>query len=112
MKTSMMTMVGMVSAALLASVSVAWAGEIFGTISEGGSSLHGVGLRLRCGDQTVNATADEYGAYRISVPTTGDCELSTDYTGDASLQVHVSSSPVRYDVPVRSRNGTKALGRE
>ncbi|MGH7233625.1 MAG: hypothetical protein ACREJU_20025, partial [Nitrospiraceae bacterium] len=59
---------------------LAFAGEIRGTVTEGGKSVGaGVSIEVRCGEKTYSASTDKYGSYRLFVPDKGTCALHVNY---------------------------------
>jgi hypothetical protein len=92
----------------------ALAGNIFGSLTEGGRSVGaGVEVRIQCGTTPpASAVTDDYGAYSINVPS-GRCELTVAYKGQVTPPFSVASSddPARYDFELVVEGGRYLLKR-
>jgi hypothetical protein len=90
------------------------AGEIHGTVSDGGASVaKDTALRLECGSKSATAKTDEHGSYSLRVEGTGECRLSLEYKGSTpSLRVTVYDRPSRYDLVVAEEGGKPVLRRK
>jgi len=93
--------------------SLAFAGEIHGTITEGGRSVgQGVSVDIRCGQKSYSATTDKYGSYRAFIPEQGTCDLHVNYQGQSpSRAIESFEDSVRYDLALEKQGGTYTLGR-
>jgi hypothetical protein len=92
----------------------AFAGKIFGNLTEGGRSVgQGVEVQITCGGSGPYSTStDVYGAYTIDVPR-GTCELSVKYPRNWTPPFSVVSpdDPARYDFELVSGKGGYVLKR-
>ena len=71
------------------------AGEISGTLSQGGQPLSAVEVKLVCDKRDSTISTDNFGRYRLEIPgATGRCKLSV---GGKAVEVFLSASPARYD---------------
>lgn len=93
---------------------VASAGEIYGTLSEGGKPVAaGTMLRLACGGASAEAKTDAYGSYSVRVAATGKCTLSIpSAAGAPSLPVTVYEKSARYDLALSTAGGKSSLTRK
>jgi hypothetical protein len=73
------------------------AGEISGTLVEGGRPLAGIEVKLTCANRGDSATrSHNFGRYRLKVPgATGRCTLTV--PGAQQADVFLLASPARYD---------------
>jgi hypothetical protein len=92
----------------------ATAGEIRGTVTEGGKSVGvGVAIDVRCGDKTYSATTDKYGSYRLFVPEKGTCALNVRYQNQTPSREIVSfEDSTRYDLVLDKQGGQYVLRRQ
>ena len=92
----------------------AQAGEIFGTLSEGGKPVAaGVALKLSCSGAAVSAKTDAYGSYRLRGDVSGKCTLQAQFKNEApSLDVVVYEKPARYDLVVSVKDGKYRMERK
>ena len=109
MKTIALFVVG-----LLGLGSVCRAGEIYGSISEGGKPVAaGVKVEIVSSAKTYAAETDKFGAYRIFVKEKGKCTLKVTYKSQApSSDVFSYEKSTRYDWVLDSQNGKLALKRK
>lgn len=100
---------------LLLIPSPALAGTIFGNLTEAGRSVgRGVEVRILCGkDAPLPTMTDEYGAYTISLPRPGRCDLVVLYKGRVTPPYPIASSddPARYDFDLVFENNQYVLKR-
>lgn len=72
------------------------AGEISGTLSQGGQPLAGAEVKLLCDKRDSIASTDKFGRYRIEIAgATGRCKLSAG--GGKAVDVFLFAAPTRYD---------------
>jgi hypothetical protein len=86
--------------ALLGSWSAsAWAGEVFGVITEAGKPLAKAQVELVQGGDIHVTTTDARGSYRLVLPKSGKAKLTvkTD-TASPSIDIFSSERPLRYDL--------------
>jgi len=90
------------------------AGEIRGTVAEGGKSAgQGLNIEVKCEDKTYQATTDKYGSYRLFVPEKGKCTLAIDYQGQhPSREVISFNESTRYDFALEKESGEYVLRRK
>jgi hypothetical protein len=107
--------IGSILILLLGFPAPALAGSIFGDLKEGARSVgRGVEVRIVCGrDGPWTTTTDDYGAYSISVPQAGRCDLFVLYKGRATRAYPIASSddPARYDFDLVYENSQYVLRR-
>ena len=93
---------------------VAAAGEIYGTIREGGRPLPaGTKLEVKCPKGTYSAETDKIGAWRLFAPEQGKCTLTV-RLGDAAPSMTVSSfeDSARYALVLEKKDGKYTLRSE
>jgi hypothetical protein len=98
---------------LLAASAVA--GEIYGTMSEGGKSIgEGVGVEAKCGDKAYPAVkTDKSGSYHLAVQETGKCNVVVLYKDQApSLDVASYDEGVQVDLVIEMKDGKYTLRRK
>ncbi|MGH7233532.1 MAG: hypothetical protein ACREJU_19545 [Nitrospiraceae bacterium] len=90
------------------------AGEIRGTVTEGGKSVGaGVAIKVRCGEKTYSASTDKYGSYRLFVPDKGTCALHVNYQNQTPSREIVSfDDSTRYDLVLDKQGGQYVLRRQ
>lgn len=99
-------------AALLAALTLAAPGEIFGDIRSGDTYLADVGLTLTCGDETVRGRTDSSGSFRLRTTATGRCRLTLSWKDQSpSVDVVVFARPTRYRFVVEEQDGALVLKR-
>ena len=99
---------------LLHSLATCFAGEIYGSITEGGKAV-GAGLKVsvRCAKGSYPATTDNYGSYRLIAAEQGKCELRLEYKGQSpAIEVFSYAESARYDLIVESQKGSYLLKRK
>lgn len=84
------------------SPAVVHSGEIYGVILQGSKPIEpGQQVTVTCGPQSYPGTTDMYGSFRIYVPPTGTCKLSTSASTNP-VDISSFSQPQRYDFIVES----------
>jgi hypothetical protein len=93
---------------------VLWAGEIYGSIREGGKAIGpGVRIEVLFSGKTYATQTDPYGSYRIYIPGKGRGMLKVYYGGQpATLVVFSYDRSVRYDLFLKKQGGRYSLRRE
>ena len=93
MRTGVVTAIAMLVPAVLS------AGQIYGTIVEGGKGLKEVAVEIKCGsNDAVAGKTSADGAYRLNVPQQGQCTLTLpSYEGKPSTMVFSTSNPSVYN---------------
>lgn len=78
---------------------VAFTGQIFGSLKEGRRSVgRGVPVEVICGGDRYAVQTDAYGSYNIYAPKTGKCTFVVTHKGaSAHASVYSYKDPVRYD---------------
>jgi len=99
---------------LLLSTSSALAGELFGTILEGGKPVgEKVKVEVAAGGNTYSAETDKFGSYRIFVKEKGKCELKVHYKDQTpAFSVASFEKSTRYDFVLTQKDGKYTLGRK
>lgn len=94
--------------------SVAAAGEIYGTIKEGGKPIKdGVKVSLVCGDKSIPGETDKNGSYRLFAAEDGKCNLTVKIGNEApSTVVHSYANSARYNLILEKKDGKYALKAE
>jgi len=82
----------------------AWAGQMYGSVSEGGKGVGGAGIEIDCaGKKTPGETASD-GSYRVTVPQEGRCTFTVIIQERrASIVVFSYPNPAQYDFEVVRR---------
>ena len=98
----------------LAVPSVAHAGQVYGTIVMDGKGVGGANLEITCAsDPAAKGTTAADGAYRINVPSQGQCTIVLPgHAGKPSAMVFSSPNPALYNFElVKGGDGNFALKR-
>jgi len=94
--------------------SLAAAGEVYGTIKEGGKPVKdGLKVALACGAKTVEGDTDKFGGYRLFAPQEGKCTLTLrvgEETPSVTLQSFEDSA--RYNLLLERKDGKYILRTE
>jgi hypothetical protein len=101
--------------ALALAASSVLAGEIYGTLTEGGKSVGaGVEVAARCGERDYPAMkTDKAGAYRVVVEEKGKCTLTVHHKGQAAtIEVASYAEGVQVDLVLELQNGKYVLKRK
>jgi hypothetical protein len=99
---------------LAISCTTALAGEIYGTVKEGGKPIKaGTKVEVKCAKGSYSAETDKLGSYRLFVPEQGKCTLSIT-SSDGSPQVTVNSfeDSARYNLLLEKKDGKSSLRSE
>ncbi len=93
---------------------IAVAGEIFGTIKEGGAPVkEGMKVALVCGAKTYAAETDKNGAYRLFAEEEGKCTLTVTVGNEVpSTTVHSFADSARYNLILEKKDGKYTLRSE
>jgi hypothetical protein len=103
------------SALLLATApSLVWAGEIYGSIKEGGKPVkEGVKVEVACAGKTVAGETDKNGAYRLFAEEEGKCTLTVRIGSEApSIAVDSFEDSARYNLVLEKKDGKYVLRSE
>ena len=103
------------AAALLTAASApALAGEVYGRVTMGGTSVGGgATVAARCGEKSYpSKPTDKSGSYHLIVGESGKCSLLITYKdASASLDIVSNEDAVQYDVDLEMRDGKLAARR-
>lgn len=96
------------------SCTTALAGEIYGTVKEGGKPVQaGTKVEVKCPKGSYSAETDKLGSYRLFLPEQGKCTLTVK-SGDVSPQmaVHSFEDSARYNLVLEKKDGKTSLRSE
>ncbi len=96
------------------SPSMSQAGEIYGTIKEGGKPVGpGVKVTINSGEKSYSRETDKYSSYRAYVRETGPVTITVDYKGQkSSMDASSYEGPVRFNLVLEQKNGSYSLRKE
>jgi len=95
--------------------SLAFAGEIRGTITDGRKSVGaGVPVEVRCGEKAYPPTqTDKYGSFRLFVQEKGTCMLYVGYQNQTpTREIESFGDSVRYDLVLEKQGDQYVLRRK
>ena len=94
--------------------SIAFPGEIYGIIREGGKSVGpGVKIEITSNNITYSEETDKYGSYRIYVPEKGQCLLKLYYKEQSPvIAIYSYENSVQYDLILGKKDGQYSLRRK
>ena len=94
--------------------SLAAAGEVYGTIKEGGKSVQGgLKVELACGGKTVTGETDKFGGYRLFASEEGKCTLTLRIGNETpSAAVTSFADSARYNLLLERKDGKYTLRTE
>ena len=97
-----------------ACTTLAFAGKITGSITEGGKPVaKNVTVEVTCGSATVSAQTDEYGAFSLFAAEKGKCTLKLTYQGQTpSFEITSYDTSVQYDLVLEKVDGKYTLKRK
>ena len=103
-----------VALAVLSFGSMAFAGKITGSITEGGKPVaKDVKVDVTCGANTVSAQTDAYGGYSLFVADKGKCTLKLAYQGQApTFDITSYDGATQYDLTLEKVDGKYTLKRK
>ena len=92
----------------------AFAGKIYGSISEGGKPVaQGVKVEVVCGTNNYPSQTDAYGAFNIFATDKGKCLMKVSYQGQTpSIEVNSYDNSVQYDLILEKQGGQYSLKRK
>ena len=92
----------------------AFAGKIYGSISEGGKAIgQGVKVEVSCGTNNYTAQTDTYGAFNIFATDKGKCVLKVSYQNQTpSIEVNSYDNSVQYDLILEKQGDQYMLKRK
>ena len=92
---------------------LASAGELFGSVSDGGHALANTKIELQIGGKKYETTTDAQGSYRLFAEEKGKGQFFANVPPKpVSADVFSSDHAVRYDWNIESRDGQKTLRRK
>jgi hypothetical protein len=100
---------------LASACSFASAGEIFGKVVEGASSVgEAAAVVAKCGDKTYPAIkTDKTGSYRLVLAETGKCSMTVSYKQkSASLDIASYDDAVQVDLVLEIKDGKLSVRRK
>jgi len=99
---------------LAMSCTTALAGEIYGTIKEGGKPIKaGTRVEVKCAKGSYSAETDKLGSYRLFVPEQGKCALSVkSVDGSPQMTVNSFEDSARYNLVLEKKDGKPSLRSE
>lgn len=100
--------------AILACAFPAYAGKIYGSITEGGKALpQGVKVEVTCGTNAYSAATDGYGAFNLFATEKGKCALKVLYQGQMpSMEISSFDGAVQYDLILEKQGAQYVLKRK
>ena len=99
---------------LLAASGIAAAGEVYGTITEGGKPVAaGLKVEIKAKDAAYQTETDKFGGYRIFVKEKGKCALTLHVAEQApSAELISYDKSTRYDWLLETADGKLSLRRK
>jgi hypothetical protein len=100
--------------AALAFAAPAFAGKIYGSITEGGKPIaKDVKVEVTCGSNSYTAQTDQYGAFNVFATDKGKCALKVYYQGQTpSFEVNSYDNAVQYDLVLEKQGAQYTLKRK
>jgi hypothetical protein len=94
--------------------SITLAGEIFGTLREGGKAVaKGIKVEIVTPKKTYSTVTDAYGSYRLFVVEKGKCALNVYYKNQtSSFELYSYDKSTRYDMSLEAKDGKYLLKRK
>ena len=92
----------------------AFAGKIYGSISEGGKPIaQGVKLEVTCGSNNYSAQTGQYGGFNLFAKDSGKCGLKVFYQGQTpSIEINSFDGSVQYDLILEKQGSQYTLKRK
>ena len=92
----------------------AFAGKIYGTITEGGKPVpQGVKVDVTCGTNNFSAQTDSLGAFNLFAADKGKCVLKVSYQGQTpSIEINSYDGSVQYDLILEKQGAQYSLKRK
>jgi hypothetical protein len=92
----------------------AFAGKIYGSITEGGKPVgKGVKVEVSCGANNYAVETDAYGAFSLFSMAQGKCALKVAYQGQMpSIEINSYEGSVQYDLILEKQGGQYMLKRK
>ncbi len=100
--------------ALILLPSIMLAGEIYGTVREGGKAVaKGIKIEVVTPVKAYTAQTDAYGSYRLYVVEKGKCTFKVYYKNqEPTFVIYSYDKSTRYDMSLESKNGKYSLRRK
>lgn len=104
----------LLAALAVALPSTALAGEVYGTIKEGGKPVkEGLKVELVCSGKTAAAETDKFGAYRLFAPAEGKCTLTLVVGAERpTVTLQSFEDSARYNLVLERKDGKYTLRTE
>lgn len=106
---------GVLMAVMLMLAPAALAGEMYGTITEGGKPVgEGVAIEAQCGSASYPAVkTDKTGTYHLALKEKGKCRLTVRYKNQApAIEVASYDEGVQVDLVLEAKGGNYSLRRK
>ena len=99
---------------LLSLATSGWAGEIYGTIKQGGRPVKLAKVTIKPPNAAViEGKTDDFGNYRITVAESGKCTITVEFNKQPAMgQVQSYPTPVRFDLLVEKSGDGYSLKRQ
>ena len=99
---------------ILAVTSAAVAGNVYGSISEGGKPVaQGVKIEVTCGANKYSAETDASGTYKVFVKDQGKCAFHVAYQGqNPTFEINSFEGSVQYDLVLEKQGAQYTLKRK
>ena len=99
---------------LLSLAASAWAGQIYGTIKEGGQPAKKAQVEIKSPNNKVETVlTDDFGNYRITVVESGKCTITVKFNGQSPQgEVQSYPTPVRFDWLLEKSGNIYSLKRQ
>ena len=103
-----------VLALVLCFAAQAFAGKIYGSITEAGKPVaQGTKVEVTCGSNNYTAQTDQYGAFNLFATDKGKCALKVYYQGQTpSFEVNSYDNAVQYDLVLEKQGNQYTLKRK
>ena len=104
----------MVAVAILCFTVVGLAGNVYGTLTEGGKPVaQGIKLEVACGDNKHPAQTDANGGFKLFVPEKGKCMLRVTYQGQTpEFEINSYDGSVQYELILEKQGNQYTLKRK
>jgi hypothetical protein len=105
---------GVLLAAILITATQAFAGKIYGSITEGGKPVgQGTKVDVTCGTNNYSAQTDAYGAFNLFATDKGKCVLKVTHQGQSpSIEINSYDNSVQYDLILEKQGAQYTLKRK
>jgi len=101
-------------ALILLSATLAFAGNVYGSISENGKPVaQGVKIEIACGENKYNTETDANGGFKLFVKDQGKCAMRVSYQGQTpSFDINSFEGSVQYDLILEKQGAQYTLKRK